>query len=65
MPQFELSPWVFVQMPLQFVRPDWQESWQLPAEQTSPVGQSRPHAPQFCRSVCVLTQVPLQFVSPA
>jgi hypothetical protein len=39
------------QVPLQFVNPAWQLSWQLPPEQTWPAAQSWPQLPQLFSSV--------------
>jgi hypothetical protein len=35
-----------MQVPLQLIRPDWQESAQAPAEQTFPTGQTVLQLPQ-------------------
>jgi hypothetical protein len=61
-------------VPLQFTRPDWQESAQLPPLQTLPplqvtpaVPPATPHpvvAPQKTRLVLESTQLPLQSISP-
>ena len=61
-------------MPLQFRRPDWQESAQLPPLQTLPplhdvpaVPPATPHpvvAPQKVRLVLGSTQLPLHSISP-
>jgi hypothetical protein len=52
------------QMPLQFVRPPPQLTWQVPLEQSWPAAHARPHAPQLLGSVAKSRQMPLQFVRP-
>src|SRR5690242_10382521 len=54
MPQLAGSNCVLVQTPPQLVSPCWHESPHLPIEQTLPIGQALPHAPQFALSVWVL-----------
>ncbi len=51
LPQLALSLWRLVQVPPQFVSPDWQESWQVPPEQICPAGHAVPQAPQLPPSV--------------
>jgi hypothetical protein len=53
------------QVPVQFVRPAAQLTWQAPLEQTCPGAQAVPQAPQFARSFCVSRQTPVQLVVPA
>jgi hypothetical protein len=72
-PQWERSESGSTQRPLQSTRPAWQETWQVPAEQTWPDAQAAPafgaiqvpEAPQKNRSVCGLTQAPPQAIWPA
>ena len=60
-------------LPAQRRRPAWQETWQVPAEQTWPAPQTLPafgavqlpEAPQKDRSVCGLMQEPPQVIWPA
>ncbi len=53
------------QRPLQLVSPVWHVGAHVPAEQTWPIGQAVPHAPQLLGSTFGLVQVPLQSRSPA
>ena len=60
-------------LPAQRTSPGWQETWQVPDEQTWPEPQAAPavrpvqvpEAPQKDRSVCGLTQAPPQAIWPA
>ena len=51
-----------MQMPSQFVVPDWQLLVHTPFRQVWPDGQEVPHIPQLELSLFVSVQTPLQFV---
>jgi hypothetical protein len=59
-PQFRVSVWVLVQVPLQAVWPDGQVTVQTPLTQPCPLGQTMPHMPQFMLSVWRLVQIAWQ-----
>jgi len=71
-PQCARSFWGSTQVPPQFTRPAWQETWQAPPLQTCPDAHvvpadaplQVPVAPQNPRSVCGSTHLPPQSTSP-
>jgi hypothetical protein len=63
--QWSESVAVLTQAPLQLVRPPGHWVVQAPLEQTWPLPQAPPQAPQFCGSLAVETQKPPQAVWPA
>lgn len=62
-PQFDASPFVFTQLPEQFVAPPVQLTTQRPIEQTCPLAHALPHVPQCSGSSPSEVQIPLHSVS--